>query len=102
MKKSHPLCSHPSVRRFMGNVHVGESALSVVRKITKEFPKDGFETFRALPAKERRYVIACALNEHAENQSLYSIVMARRDKKPAWAYQFNKEGKTPKTTVIIP
>lgn len=86
----------------MGRVHVGDTPLQVARQITKEYPSEGYSAFRALPPVKRRYIIASALNEHGKNQSLYASVMRKKNLKSRWKYQFNKSGKTPKTSVIIP
>lgn len=97
-----PPCHNHGIRIFMGRVHVGCSPLEVARKIRREYPSEGIKKFRKLDPTRRRFALACALNEHAENRQQYVSVMNRVDRPLEWRYEFDKDGTSPKTTVRIP
>jgi len=72
-------------------------------RVHREYPgKGGLKQFLALDKTRRRYVLACALNAHAENRQTYRSVMNRRDAALEWAYLYNPAGKSPRATVKIP
>jgi hypothetical protein len=84
----------------MGGVHVSASPLEVARIVRSKTPS--LKGSRLDLRIKRRYVIACALNAHAENRRVFCEVVNRRKSPLEWGYLFNPKGKRPKTTVKIP
>lgn len=65
---------HPMIRQIVGDCHVGESNMTVIRHVISKL-RDGHRTHRILSRGERHEVLRQIIAAHAENISLYNYVM---------------------------
>jgi hypothetical protein len=65
---------HPIIRQIVGNCHVGQSNLSVIRHVISKL-REGHKTYRSMPRGERRKMVKQIVSAHSENISLYNHVM---------------------------
>lgn len=86
-----PPVDHYMIRRITGNIHIGESCLSVVRKVIERTFKHGRKQWRDEVKHIRRYVIAAAIQHHRENGVEYRQVMNKSREEFVPSYFFDKE-----------
>jgi acyl-CoA reductase-like NAD-dependent aldehyde dehydrogenase len=66
---------HPIVRQIIDrDCHVGMSYRAVMRHVISRL-KDGYQTFQALPAADRKELLRQCRDRHRENRELYVAVM---------------------------
>ncbi len=64
----------PILSRIVGNCHVGESYLSVIRTVISKM-REGHKTFKSLGPKSRRTILREIIKTHKRNRQLYQFVM---------------------------
>lgn len=67
---------HPIIRQIIDrDCHVSLSGREVVRHVIAKL-KEGYETFREMPKRDRRQLIEDCLAQHQANRGLYARVMS--------------------------
>ena len=65
---------HPIIEQCVNRCHVSESNRAVIKYVISRLRK-GYDTFRAMPKKDRKTMMRMCIYVHSENRSLYNLVM---------------------------